>query len=312
MLRLSNSWFRPRYYAMLSGLIVFCGIIGAVVAGPPLRFLMNQYSWRGIMLVVAAATLAIGIAIRLFVRDFPHEKGFSDPVPSATGAQPPRLSIGIGIKEILRHRNTLILLLTPGSLAGGNLTFAGLWGVPYMTTHYGLARSHAAVLATTLLVALALGGPVMGWLSDRWGRRKPFFIIGFTLSLTGWTAVFFVPDLPHWVLAATLVMIGFSSGCMVLSYAFGKESVPAHLAGTISGVINMGIMTGPMLLQPVIGWVLDRYWDGLLQNGVRVYGINAYQAGFRIVLGWLALALVMLLFTRETHCRQRQYYTDPQ
>ena len=35
---------------------------------------------------------------------------------------------------------------------------------------------------------------------------------------------------------------------MILSFAFAMESVPLSLSGTVSGLINMGIMMGPMLL----------------------------------------------------------------
>jgi hypothetical protein len=34
-----------------------------------------------------------------------------------------------------------------------------------------------------------------------------------------------------------------------------------------------------------------------------VYSFAAYQAGFALMLVWAAVALVLLYFTRETHCR---------
>jgi hypothetical protein len=58
-----------------------------------------------------------------------------------------------------------------------------------------------------------------------------------------------------------------------------------------------------MLLQPLVGWMLDRHWGGALVEGIRVYGQAAYQAGFALMVAWTVLALVLLCFTRETHCR---------
>ena len=92
---------------------------------------------------------------------------------------------------------------------------------------------------------------------------------------------------------------------MIISFAFAKESVPLPLAGTISGVVNMGVMLGPTILQPATGWVLDLKWQGGMVAGARVYGLEAYQAGFTLMVAWLVLALVLLFFTKETHCRQR-------
>ena len=91
---------------------------------------------------------------------------------------------------------------------------------------------------------------------------------------------------------------------MIISFAFGKESVPTYLSGTVSGVINMGIMMGPTILQPAVGWVLDHKWQGDILNGVRDYTLVAYQTGFTLMIAWAVLSFILLFFTRETHCRQ--------
>jgi hypothetical protein len=79
--------------------------------------------------------------------------------------------------------------------------------------------------------------------------------------------------------------------------------VPARLAGTITGVLNMGNMSGVTVLQPAVGWVLDRRWDGAVGDGVRTYGLEAYQSGFSLMMGWIVLGLLLFCLTRETHCR---------
>jgi sugar phosphate permease len=114
----------------------------------------------------------------------------------------------------------------------------------------------------------------------------------------------FISRLPFGLLIVLLLVGGFFSGCIIISFAFAKESVHPHLAGTISGITNMGVILGATLLQPAIGWVLDRFWTGDTMDGVRIYGIAAYQAGFSLLIGWSMLAFILIFFTRETHCRQ--------
>jgi MFS family permease len=92
---------------------------------------------------------------------------------------------------------------------------------------------------------------------------------------------------------------------MIISFAFAKESVPAHLAGTVSGVINMGVMAGPMILQPAVGWVLDRMWTGSMLMDVRVYDTAAYRSGFGLMLLWITVSFFLLFLTRDTGCRQK-------
>jgi MFS family permease len=157
-----------------------------------------------------------------------------------------------------------------------------------------------------MLVAWAVGGPIFGGISDRIGRRKPLYFLGCTLSMIGWAVILFLPDLPFSLLVFVLLIAGFTSGCMIISFAFAKESVPRHLTGTVNGVINMGVMLGPTLLQPAVGWMLDRNWNGDLLNGIRVYNIAAYHAGFTLMIAWAILSFIMLFFTRETYCRQQK------
>lgn len=305
LLKISNSWFPPRYYGMVAGIALLFGIIGAVGAGAPLRLLISIYGWRSVIVASSLITFVIGLSIWLFMRDFPHELGYTDHTDGPGQALiSARRSIATGIVGVFKYANTFLLFFVPGSLVGCTLTFAGLWGVPFLTTLYGLKTSTASVLTSAHLVSWAVGGPFFGWFSDRVGARKPLFIIGLSVSLVGWLALIFIANLPLYGLVALLLVIGFSSGCMIITFAFAKESVPLSLAGTISGIINMGCMVGPMILQPAVGWILDLKWQGLMVAGARVYSREAYQAGFSLMVVWLAVALILLFFAKETHCRQ--------
>ncbi len=308
MLKLASHWFAPRQFAMASGLALFVGVIGAVSAGVPLQWLITAYGWRAVMVASAFVPLAIGLAIWLIVRDDPEEKGYISYAPSAAQTQPAKLSnIFAGLKEVFRYRNMWLLFLIPGGIVGPVLTFSGLWGVSFLTTHYNLPATQAAALGSMQLVAWAVSGPILGRLSDRIGRRKPLYVAGCAILVLGWSALIFLPQLPYPILVAVLISTGLASGCMVISFALVRESVPPHLAGTAIGACNMGVMLGPMLLQPGVGWLLDQQWQGQLTDGIRVYGLAAYQNGFSLMLAWTVLAFVLVLLTKETHCRQTVY-----
>ena len=303
-LKLAGEWFPARYFAMVSGAALFFGIVGAVFAGTPLRILVVAFGWRNTMLVSAAVTFALCAGVWVVVRDHPNEKGYAGFTNAAAGPEKnSRKQIFSGIVEVLRYPNTWLLLVIPGGLVGCVLTFGGLWGVPYLSTHHNLPTTRAAALNSVLLVAWAIGGPIFGGLSDRIGRRKPLYFLGCALAVTGWAVILFIPNLPILLLAIMLGITGFASGCIIISFAFAKESVPRHLAGTVNGVINMGVISGPTLLQPAVGWLLDRNWGGSLLQGVRIYDLAAYHSGFLLMIAWALLSLALLFFTRETRCR---------
>ncbi len=305
LLKLAASWFPPQRFALVSGLALFCGIIGAVFAGTPLRILVDHFGWRDIVLFSAVITVIVGAGTWLFVRDYPHEKGFLDftTIPS-TAVVENSSGVIADVFHVFTYRNIVLLFLIPGGIVGCVLTFSGLWGVPYLTTLRGVSPAGAATLTSALLVAWAIGGPFFGWLSDRLGNRKIIYLVGCGISVAGWGTIVLVRDISLIQLIPVLLITGFSSGCMIISFAFAKESVPVHLGGTVSGVINMGVMMGPMILQPAVGLVLDRMWTGDSQLGVRVYNVAAYRSGFGLMLAWIVVSSLLLSFTRETGCQQ--------
>lgn len=302
MLKLATRWFAPRQFALASGLALLFGVVGGVIAGVPLRMLVESFGWRPVMAVSAALTGLLCVAIWWRVRDDPVQSGYDSHAVSAHGGAQ-HGSILRGVAEVLSYRNTWILLITPIGIAGAVLTFAGLWGVPYLRQVHGLDTKMAAAITSSLLIAWAFGGPILGSLSERIGRRKPIYVATTVAALLGWAVIIFIP-LPLWLLVVTLVFTGFVSGNLIIGFAFAKESVPARLMGTTSGVCNMGPLLGGMLLQPAVGLILDRYWLGNTAAGARIYDAAAYQAGFSLMFGCVVLSLCLILFAKETYCKQ--------
>jgi predicted MFS family arabinose efflux permease len=301
MLKLASHWMPARRYALVSGVALFMGVVGATLAGVPLRALVDAFGWRTVMVASAILTAAVCVAIWLVVRDDPAERGYASyyPEPAAQGRE---AGLATLLAETFSHRNTWLLFFASGGFTCIVLTFAGLWGVPFLVTVRGFSATQAAATASAMLVAFATASIAYGPVSERLGRRKPVMLTGLVATMALWALVVFVPMSPA-ALVAALVGVGIASASFILTFAFAKESVPAHLGGTVSGVANMGVMLGGMVMQPLVGLVLDRHWEGALAEGVRIYGAEAYRYGFAGMLAWAALGFVLLAFTKESLCR---------
>ncbi len=302
MLKLASHWFAPTQYALVSGMALLMGVVGGVVAGVPLRYLVEAFGWRPVMAASAAVTAILCLATWLHVRDDPTERGHVSHYPGEHGAAS-STSLLQGLVEVLSYRNIWILTAVPIGFSGAVLTFAGLWGVPYLRQVHGLDPKSAALVTSLLLVAWALGGPLLGNWSQRVGRRKPLYVGAAAVALACWGAIIFLP-LPLWAFVVLLVPAGFASGNIIIGFAWAKESVPLRLVGTASGFCNMGPLLGGMLLQPAVGWILDRHWTGALAGGARTYDAAAYGAGFALIFATMVIAAFVLLFAGESHCRQ--------
>jgi MFS family permease len=302
MLKLATHWFAARQFALASGMALTFGVVGGVIAGVPLRMLIETWGWRPVMGVSAAVTGLLSLAIWLRVRDDPRDLAHASHAPAASaGGQ--HGSILRGMAEVLSYRNIWILLIAPIGVAGAVLTFAGLWGVPYLRQVHGLETRSAAAITSLLLIAWAIGGPLLGTLSERLGRRRPLYVWTTAAALAGWLLIIFAP-LPLWLLIVALLFTGLFSGNLIIGFAFAKESVPARLVGTAAGICNMGPLLGGMLLQPAVGWLLDRHWRGATAAGARIYDASAYQAAFSLMAACIVVSLCLLPFARETGGRQ--------
>jgi len=117
-----------------------------------------------------------------------------------------------------------------------------------------------------------------------------------------WT-VFLLVKLPYQLLYPLLAAIGFTSGALIIGFAFSREVNHPGASGAVGGVVNMAVLGIAAILQPLLGSILDAHWQGVLVDGARIYPSEAYSAAFLWLPSCAAVAVVMVLLTRESYCR---------
>lgn len=258
ILKVSAVWFPARRFATLNGVTMFAGNLGAVIAGAPLAWVVTHTSWRSVFVVLGALSALLAVATWLRVRDRPEQLGYA-PVNAAVAAPAAggvRWSAALG--SVLRNPATWPPFIVNMGVGGSFLAFAGLWAVPYLQQVHGLARVAAAQHASALLLGVALGSVGIGVLSDRLRSRVGVMRVAVLLYVLSW-----LPWLLHlqWPLAATLawfLLMGLLIPGFTLSWTIAKEANPPQYSGIATAVVNTGIFLGAGILQPLVGWVLDR------------------------------------------------------
>lgn len=303
-MKLAGHWFPANRFATVTGISLLIGNLGGVLAGVPLSEAVAGIGWRNAMLISAGVTLVLAALVWLWVRDDPSERGY------ASHAHPEALNETVmsprqSLKRVISERDTWLLFFAGGLLAAPVLTFAGLWGVPFLVQVHGMERSHAAAFTTTMLLGFAVGGPLLGALSDRIGRRKLPYLGAALVHAVCWVIFMLVESPPASALYLLFAAIGFSAGGIIIGFAFSREVNHPGAAGTVGGVVNMAVLGFAAIQQSAVGWILDRNWQGAMIEGARVYDAAAYHAAFL----WLAVsalgAVVFVALTRETNCRLR-------
>ncbi|HSA80953.1 MAG TPA: MFS transporter, partial [Geminicoccaceae bacterium] len=155
----------PQRFSLMAGLTLAAGIAGGIAAQAPLSALVESFGWRPIMLGTALLGLALCLAIVLNLSE--PRTGKAAPGPAGTA---PAAGGAGGLLAILRTAPVWLLTLYAACMSAPILALAGLWLAPYLVQAQGLSRAEAGALASVMLAAWAVGGPVAGWLAARVGR----------------------------------------------------------------------------------------------------------------------------------------------
>ncbi len=282
VLKINADWFDERRFATATGWANVVGITGAFAATAPLAWLITIVSWRSVFAAVGCVSLALAGCIAWLVRDAPAS-------PRPRPARPRTHHWYDGLAEVMRNRATWPGFWVTFGLSGVNMSFLGLWAVPFLSSAYGMSAVEASHHTSLMLLGYACATVVVGWWSDHIGRRRPIVLWSAALYLACWIAwLIGVPGVWTYGLALFMgiVVSGFS-----LAWACAKEvNAPAY-AGMATSVANVGGFLSAGLLQPLVGWVLDMSAPGDFRPALAVFGV------------FTASGLAGALFIRETRCR---------
>jgi MFS family permease len=286
----AGQWFPANRFAILSGLSMAMGMAGGVFGQAPLRLAVEASDWRTTQLLLAAGGIVLAIAAWATVRDRWRGSGGVGNTVAAFGT-------------VLRHRQTWLIALAGLGTSAPLLALASLWGVPFLETAYGLTRTQAAAFTSVMFVGWGIGAPLIGWLSDRIGRRRAPLLAGLALQTLALAALVYTPHLPGLLLVGLFFLVGFCGSAQIVCFALAKENHPSQLSGTAIGFVNAMVTGAGALFQPLVGVLLDVAWTGETAHGARVYSIDAYHLAFASLIVCCLGGLACLLAVRETYCR---------
>jgi len=158
--------------------------------------------------------------------------------------------------------------------------------------------------SATVPLGWIIGCPLLGFISDRIGRRKPVIIGGGGVLLACLACILYGPAnvFPPYVLG---LVAGLASSAAMLPYTVIKEANPPQFGGTATGVINFINFTFSALLAPVFAAILQRASGGASQME-----LEHYQSAFTPLLFGVALAIALSLFLKETGSAVRALRRD--
>ncbi len=257
------------------------GSAGQFMVGPAIG---SGLPWGSFWIGMGIAGLVISVLLFMLL-----------PAPSApTSATTGPKGVLRGFAIVFRNPQSILCGMIAGLMFIPTTIFDMVWGVRYLQEGFDMDYASAVIRSATVPFGWIIGCPLLGFISDRIGRRKP--VLGTAalvlLACLAWILYGPVDVFPPYVLG---LVTGIASGAAMLPYSVIKEANPPELSGTATGVVNFLNFTFSALLGPVFAGLLRDATGGAAETGR-----EHYQAAFEPLLYGVALAMILVLVLKET------------
>jgi MFS family permease len=259
------------------------GSAGQFFVGP---MITGGLPWSRFWIYAGVAGLAIGVLLFFLL---PSEKFGT--ASAGTGGW---ASLFKGLKTVFSNPQSTLCGLIAGLLFIPTTILAMTWGVRFLQEARGREYDVAVGLAATVPLGWMIGCPLLGFISDRLGRRKPV-LIGGAVALLAAVAWILFGDPKIFRGPMVGVLMGVASGAAMIPTTIIKEANPPQLGGSAAGVVNFINFSLSALLGPVFGARLTPS-----PGDTEVVGLARHQAGFTPLLYGVVVALILSLFLKET------------
>jgi MFS family permease len=297
-LKVAAVWFPAHQFGLLAGLTQALGMLGAAVGQMPMAYLAVHLGWRQTLFLIAGLMIFLSVLVAILVRDRVK------PLTPSSAKKSLMHSPYSGLMEVLRNPQSWWNALFAGLLFAPTAALAELWGVKFFRQTYHLSNEIAAMGVGLIFMGWTLGGPLTGWISDRIKRRKIILILSACFSLLFASLFILLPNLPLSILFGLLFLYGLANTGVATAYAVASEINPQAIAGTSVAFANMASVIIGAGFQPLIGWLLEKKWDGSVVDGLAFYSNADFRSALLILLLSLLLAVLVACGIKETYCQR--------
>jgi MFS family permease len=276
--------FSARYLATAIGATQCVGMLGGsagqFVVGPIIEHGLGVHTiWVGFGVVILANAVLLYLAT-------PKEQSAPNTQEGGIG------SVLKPYKIVFSNPQSYLCGIIAGLMFAPTTIGDMIWGVASFQKDLQLSFHNAVVIASMVPLGWVFGCPLLGWLSDRIGRRKPVIIGSATVMILAGLQLALKPiPIPAHV---AMFVFGVASGAAMIPYSVIKEVNPDNVKGSATGGINFLVFAITAFLGPVYAKHIGKG----IGNSMNLH--LHFQKGAFFWIACCAAAIVVSLFLRET------------
>jgi sugar phosphate permease len=258
----------PRRRSAANGIVTGAALLGVAATYVVLGGLIEWIGWTRAFVVAAAATGALGLLWLRYARGIARPAGAADAEGAGVHAAAARgdagetaLAAAVAVGFVRRNKSLLLLTLSYAAVGYFQYLFF-YWMHYYFETVLALGSQQSKYYAAYPPLAMALGMPIGGWLSDRmqaafgWRAARAGLAMVVMSASAALLALGIRATEPVWIvvwLSLALGVLGMVEGPFWVT----AVEVGGHRGGLSAGIFNTGGNAGGILAPIVTPWVSD-------------------------------------------------------
>ncbi len=292
VLVITSRYFPHKELALLIGIANSIAMIGAISGEGPISILENYLGWRYSMIFLGIMGILLALVMHFVMRKAAEINNMQ--------SKTTLLNAWKSLKSVLRHPVSWINAIIAALLYTTTSAFAALWGVSFLMHNHHLSRDEAGFASSTIYLGWIFGGPIIGYISDRIDRRRPFLIICPLVAGIIFLPLILFNNMRPTDIFLILFLIGFFSAAELLNFSYAIDLHTVKGTGSAIAFTNFIIMLSGALFQPLVGILLDLFSNSSAHNGLPVYSDNAYKLAMLLFPITFFLAFILSFFLKET------------
>lgn len=275
--------FTAKYIATAIGFTQCMGMLGGssgqFITGPLIQDGLPVHLFWVVMGV------ACGVVALMLLLTTPKEEGPSGP-------DNPSRNVILPYKIVFSNPQSYMSGLISGLLFVPTTVFAMTWGISFFVHDRGMDQNIAVLASAMVPMGWVIGCPLLGFISDKLGRRKPVLIGGCIVMILCFLQLFFFsPAIPAFV---SMLIFGIASGAAMIPYTMIKEANPDSVKGSATGGINFITFGVTSCIAPVFASYYGKTL--MLSTDIEAH----FQSAGIFLLAVIAAALLLSFVIRET------------
>jgi len=290
-IRIATRWFLPKQMAFVTGAVVTMAMSGGMLAQYPLMTLVSQVGWRNALNQVSWVGVIMLIAMIRLIQDKPTD--FKEPTSQ-------KMNIWSLTKQAYFNGQTFLAGLYASLMNMGVAIFGAVMGQLYLVQRLAITQDKAAMINGMLFLGAMLGGPLLGFWSDKISLRLLPMKVGALASLIIALGILYAP-VSVTLMSVLFFLLGLTTSSQVISYPLVAERSQPMLVASSIGLVSMILQGGYIVYQNIYSSVLIRHGSMQMVQDTPIYSLDGYQMATLILPVSFFIAFLAIFGLKETH-----------